>query len=173
VDRTTFSFELVDRYTPEIVIQNSLKQIEEATKGYVEGHVEEYDGPISSYVKKLSLMETNLFKEEQVDIQEDLGEQNNQIHKYEVFLTVKGLEYYKYRMMFLKYGSISYPVTIIMNEKLAAAYKGKVNTTFYLASMQAVEEMMDIIINSDTMVTFLQNLINESIRRENRDAFLP
>ena len=48
-----------------------------------------------------------------------------------------------------------------------------VNTTFYLASMQAVEEMMDIIINSDTMVTFLQNLINESIRRENRDAFLP
>ena len=72
-------------------------------------------------------------------------------------------------MMFVGYGSISYPVTIVMDEKLAAVYKGSLNKTFFLGSMQQVEEMMDLIINSDTMISFLQNLINESIRRENMD----
>ncbi|MCI9004365.1 MAG: hypothetical protein HFH39_03810 [Lachnospiraceae bacterium] len=169
MDRTTFSFDLVDKYTPDIVIKKSLKQIEEATKGYVAGHVEEYGGPISSYKKMVSYEQLVSAQTEQIDIQNDLGNQNDQVHKFEVFLTVKGLEYYKYRMMFVGYGSISYPVTIVMDEKLAAVYKGRLNKTFFLGSMQQVEEMMDLIINSDTMISFLQNLINESIRRENMD----
>ncbi len=169
MDRTTFSFDLVDKYTPDIVIKKSLKQIEEATKGYVAGHVEEYGGPISSYKKMVGYEQLVSAQTEQIDIQNDLGNQNDQVHKFEVFLTVKGLEYYKYRMMFVGYGSISYPVTIVMDEKLAAVYKGRLNKTFFLGSMQEVEEMMDLIINSDTMISFLQNLINESIRRENMD----
>ena len=171
MDRTTFSFDLVDKYTPDIVINNSLKQIEEATQGYVAGHVEEYGGPISTYKKRVGLGQLNpIDTEEMIDIQKDLGDQNDQVHRFEVFLTAKGLEYYKYRMMFVQYGSVSYPVTIVMNERLAAVYKGTRNTTFCLGSMQAVEEMMDLIINSDTMVSLLQNLINESIRRENRNV---
>lgn len=39
-----------------------------------------------------------------VDIQEDLGEQSKEDHRYEVFLTVKGLEHYRYRLMFVDYG---------------------------------------------------------------------
>ena len=53
------------------------------------------------------------------DIQDDLGEQSKEDHRYEVFLTVKGLEHYRYRMMFVDYGAISYPATIVLNEMLA------------------------------------------------------
>ena len=35
MNKETFSFELVDKDKPEIVIKNSLQQIDEATRGYV------------------------------------------------------------------------------------------------------------------------------------------
>ena len=48
-----FVFDLVDKYSPEIVIGNLLKQIESATRGYVCGHIQEYDGEIASYTKEV------------------------------------------------------------------------------------------------------------------------
>ena len=35
-----FVFDLVDKYSPELVIGNLLKQIESATRGYVCGHIQ-------------------------------------------------------------------------------------------------------------------------------------
>ena len=34
--------------------------------------------------------------------------------------------------------------------------------------MKELEDMLDIVINSDTMLTLIQNLINESLRQELR-----
>ena len=106
MDKKTFTFELVDKYTPEAVIQDSLKQIEEATNGYVRGNIAEYDGPIGTYTKNIGMLGalgTLATKTEtvQVDIQNDLGELDDEDNRFEVYLTVKGLEYYKYRMMFV------------------------------------------------------------------------
>ena len=52
MNKETFSFELVDKDKPEIVIKNSLRQIDEATRGYVKGNIEKYDGQIRTYKKK-------------------------------------------------------------------------------------------------------------------------
>ena len=102
MNQEKFTFELVDKYTPDIVIKNLLGQIEEATRGYVIGNIEKYDGPILSYTKKreskgvftaLQGTEENI----RVDIQTKLGEQGSGQNKFEVFLTVKGLEYYRDR----------------------------------------------------------------------------
>ncbi len=46
MNKETFSFELVDKDKPEVVIKNSLQQIDEATRGYVSGKSEKYDGQI-------------------------------------------------------------------------------------------------------------------------------
>lgn len=166
MDKRKFSFELVDRYTPDIVIHNSLEQIGQATKGYVIGNIAKYDGPIYSYAKKGGLAALGAGLETvSVDIQQDLGEQGAEQNKFEVFLTVKGLEHYKYRMMFVKYSTISYPVTIVMNEALAIEYSGKRNDIFTIASMKKLEELMEIVLNSDTMIMLIQSLINESLRQ--------
>lgn len=101
-----------------------------------------------------------------VDIQEDLGEQSKEDHRYEVFLTVKGLEHYRYRLMFVDYGAISYPVTIVLNEMLAIEYSGKRNDIYYIDSMKELENMLDVVINSESMIDFIQKLINESLRQE-------
>lgn len=101
-----------------------------------------------------------------VDIQEDLGEQSKEDHRYEVFLTVKGLEHYRYRLMFVDYGAISYPITIVLNEMLAIEYSGRRNDIYYIDSMKELENMLDVVINSESMIDFIQKLINESLRQE-------
>ncbi len=172
MDKNKFCFELIDKYTPDTVIRNMLKQIDEATDRYVQGNIEEYDGPIASYKKEVgivaglgSLRNGTIH----VDIQDELGEQNNKRNRFEVFISVKGLEYYKYRLMFVDYGTISYPVTIVMNEELAAEYSGRRNDRFLIGSMKELEEMMNAIMNSDTMIALLQNLINEALRQESKE----
>lgn len=166
-----FKFDLVDKLTPEMVIENSLKQIKEATKGYVIGEIKEYEGAICSYVKKTgiaaSLAGLQLGSENtQIDIQDDLGEQDDKNNRFEVFITAKELRYYKYRLMFVDYGTVSYPVTIVMNEALAVEYSGKRSYTFQIGSMKELENMMDVILNCETFVRLVQSLIYESMRRE-------
>lgn len=171
MDKTKFSFDLVDKYTPEDVIKKSLVQINDATQGYVKGNIEEYGGPIRSYTKQTGLAATlssiqTKSETIKVDIQEDLGEQSKVDHRYEVFLTVKGLEHYRYRLMFVDYGAISYPVTIVLNEMLAIEYSGRRNDIYYIDSMKELENMLDVVINSESMIDFIQKLINESLRQE-------
>lgn len=166
----TFNFELVDKLAPVIVIQNALKQVSEATKGYVEGNVETYDGHIYSYTKSVGFaaaMESlQGSKTIEVDIQKDLGAQDEESNRFEVYLSVKGLDLYKYRMMFVDYGTISYPVKIVMNEELAIEYCGKRKTQFDIASMKELEDMMNKIIDSETFISLVQSLINEALRKE-------
>lgn len=159
---------LLDKYPPNIVIEESLKQIEEATKGYVIGHIAKYDGTITLYTKP-SRLSTLISGEKFVDIQNELEEQEKEQNKFEVFLTVKGLEYYKYRMMFVEYGMISYPASIIMEEELAVEYCGIRKTSFVINSMNEFKNMIDSVINFDRMILLIQNLINESLRQENKE----
>lgn len=167
MDKRNFTFELKDKYTPEKVIENFLDQVKEATQGYVIGKIIPYDGPIQSYKKNIGLSAvTTTFKETIVDIQEKLGEQDDEKHRYEVFLTAKNLEHYKYRMMFVNYGAIAYPVTIVLSEALSEEYCGKRTDTFLIGSMSELESMMETVINSPILVTLIQNLINESLRKE-------
>ena len=169
-----FVFDFIDKYSPEIVIGNLLKQIESATRGYVCGHIQEYDGEITSYTKEVGGFSAALSAFQKgaetvhVDIQEDLGEQDYENHRYEVFLSAKGLEHYKYRMMFVDYGTVSYPVTIVMNEDLAVEYTGKRITNFNVESMKELENMVNQILSCKTMLSLIQNLINEAIRQENK-----
>lgn len=171
MDNMTFNFELIDKFTPDVVVKKKIEQVEVVTKGYVKAEIKEYSGPIKSYKKKIPSFQTALSafqtEEKEVDIQEDLGELDQKRCRFEVFLSVKGLEHYKYRMMFLDYGTISYPVTVVMNEDLAVEYSGRRNATFHIDSMQNLEEMIDQILQSGTMISLIQSLINEALRYEN------
>ena len=75
--------------------------------------------------------------------------------------------------MFVDYGAISYPVTIVLNEMLAIEYSGKRNDTYYIDSMKELENMLDIVLNSDSMIGFIQKLIDESLRQERLEKLMP
>lgn len=166
-----FSFELVDEFTPEYVIKEKLEQIQTATNGYVIGNITNYEGNIQSYTKPTGLgVALRAFQEGScdVDIQDDLGEQSDEKHRYQVYLSVKNMEKYMYRLMFVDYGAISYPVTIVLSEDIAMEYTDKTQDTFIIDSMKELQSLMDRVINSKTLIRLIQNLINESIRRERR-----
>ena len=135
MNKAKFNFELKDTMSPEEVIIESARDIVECTNEMVICNVGPYDGETKSYIKKNSYATIartlQSMEEETVDIQDSLGEQSGIENKYEVFLSVKGLEYYKYRIMFLKYGAIAYPVQVVLNEDIAEAYNGK-NSTFMM-----------------------------------------
>ena len=102
----------------------------------------------------------------EVDIQKDLGVQDKESNRFEVYLSVKGLDLYKYRMMFVDYGTVSYPVKIVMNEELAIEYCGRRKSQFDIASMKELEDMMNKIMDSETFISLVQSLINEALRKE-------
>ena len=169
-----FNFDLVDRLTPDKVIEDKLKELVEVTKGYVEGKIEPYSVLIFSYdyTKRTGLANLNLYQNSEetvhVDIQDKLGEQNNEEKKFEVYLKVKGIENYKYRMMFVEYGTVSYPATVVLNADIAAEYgSGRRNTIVKLNSMLEIQELLNKIFESGMMMELIQNLINEAIRQEN------
>lgn len=167
MNKEMFSFELLDKYPPEVVVRNMLKQIEESTEGYVVGNIEQYDGPIFSYTKRTGLASLQTVLEPtNIDIQAELGAQGVENNKFEVFLTVKRLEHYRYRMMFVEYGSVAYPATVVMNDSLAVEYSDKRDFVFRVNSMKDLEDMLITVINSQTLVALIQNLIYESLRQE-------
>ena len=172
MDKAKFNFELKDTMSPEEVIIESARDIGECTNEMVICNVGPYDGEAKSYIKKNSYATIartlQSMEEETVDIQDSLGEQSGIENKYEVFLSVKGLEYYKYRIMFLKYGAIAYPVQVVLNEDIAEAYNGKKQYIYDVESMQDLKTMFETIINTDFCTNLIQSLIYESMRQSRK-----
>lgn len=170
MDKSKFTFELVDTLAPNIVIKNALKQIEEVTEGYVSGAIDIYDGPIHTYTKitgwAAAVSALQKPSEVSVDIQDSLGEQGSEDYRFEVYLSAKELKHYKYRIMFLQFGTVSYPAKIVMNDDLATICFGKFKNTFEVETMAELEELINVILESEMMLKLIQSLINESLRKE-------
>lgn len=170
MDNMKFSFDLVDKYKPNEVLEMALMQVEEATRGFVKGNIQDYDGPMQDYLKKSGLAETlGAFvtaSDVTVSIQDSLGEQGTENYKYEVYLTADALPHYKYRIMFLEYGTISYPARVVMNDDLATECFGEFKNKFEVESMAEMENMINTILSSKAMNKLIQNLINESLRQK-------
>ena len=173
MNKAKFNFELKDTMSPEEVIIESARDIGECTNDMVICNVGPYDGETKSYIKKNSYATIartlQSMEEETVDIQDSLGEQSGIENKYEVFLSVKGLEYYKYRIMFLKYGAIAYPVQVVLNEDIAEAYNGKKQYIYDVESMQDLKTMFETIMNTDFCTNLIQSLIYESMRQSRKN----
>ena len=130
--------------------------------------IENYNGHIKSYKRysSISTIAASLNAATEIDIQDELGEIENEEFKYEVYLTVKGLNNYKYRMFFVRYGSISYPVTIVLNSDIAYECFRKNKTNYLINNEKDLKEMLDTIINSQYIIKVVQSLIYEGLRRE-------
>lgn len=171
MNKETFNFDLKDTMPPEEVIIESAKEIEECTNHMVICNVALYDGETTSYVKKnsfVAMTEAMQSMEQKVDIQDFLGEQSGIDNKFEVFLSVKGLDYYKYRIMFLKYGAIAYPVQVVLNEDIAEAYNGKKQYVYNVDSMEELKIMFETIVNTEFCTNLIQSLIYESMRQSRK-----
>lgn len=168
---SNFTFDVVDKYKPEYVIEQALIDFNKETRGYVIVEIKPYSGYISSYIVRtgFSFNISKAFepREEEVDIQNDLGVVESEDQTFQVCVRVKGLDNYLYRLMFIKHSDISYPVTVVLSEDIASnCFDSPKQETLELTSMQEITDLMNNILSADYFHKLIQQLINEALRQE-------
>ncbi len=130
---TKFDFSTKSGEFPIDIIKEEIEGINKQLKGIVKISVEEYDGPVESYDKMnaLAALASNLYGNTHVDIQDELGELVEEDFKYEIIITSDYLEFYKYRLMFLRNGLSGYPAEIILDKDVSDEINKNVDEDYH------------------------------------------
>lgn len=166
------NFEKVDLTPADIVVEEIAKELKSETRGLVDCNVKPYAGEIySRIVTKPSSMASSMAMltsaldtrghEEIFDVQNSLGELINKENKYEVYLSTPKYKNYKFRLMFLKYDSTIYPVTIVLEQEISTQLQNAHNSYIYkIGSREEFEKFIISVIKTEKVTNILQQLVS-------------
>ena len=166
------NFDKVDLTPADIVVEEIAKELKSETRGLVDCNVEPYAGEIySRIVTKPSSMASSMAMltsaldtrghEEIFDVQNSLGELINKENKYEVYLSTPKYKNYKFRLMFLKYDSTIYPVTIVLEQEISTQLQNAHNSYIYkIGSREEFEKFIISVIKTEKVTNILQQLVS-------------
>ena len=166
------NFDKVDLTPADIVVEEIAKELKSETRGLVECNVKPYAGEIySRIVTKPSSMASGMAMltsaldtrghEEIFDVQDSLGELINKENKYEVYLSTPKYKNYKFRLMFLKYDSTIYPVTIVLEQEISTQLQNAHNSYIYkIGSREEFEKFIISVIKTEKVTNILQQLVS-------------
>ena len=153
------NFDKVDLTPADIVVEEIAKELKSETRGLVDCNVKPYAGEIySRIVTKPSSMASSMAMltsaldtrghEEIFDVQNSLGELINK-------------ENYKFRLMFLKYDSTIYPVTIVLEQEISTQLQNAHNSYIYkIGSREEFEKFIISVIKTEKVTNILQQLVS-------------
>lgn len=166
------NFDKVDLTPADIVVEEIAKELKSETRGLVDCNVKPYAGEIySRIVTKPSSMASSMTMltsaldtrghEEIFDVQDSLGELINKENKYEVYLSTPKYKNYKFRLMFLKYDSTIYPVTIVLEQEISTQLQNAHNSYIYkIGSREEFEKFIISVIKTEKVTNILQQLVS-------------
>lgn len=166
------NFDKVDLTPADIVVEEIAKELKSETRGLVDCNVKPYAGEIySRIVTKPSSMASSVAMltsaldtrghEEIFDVQDSLGELINKENKYEVYLSTPKYKNYKFRLMFLKYDSTIYPVTIVLEQEISTQLQNAHNSYIYkIGSREEFEKFIISVIKTEKVTNILQQLVS-------------
>lgn len=166
------NFDKVDLTPADIVVEEVAKELKSETRGLVDCNVKPYAGEIySRIVTKPSSMASSMAMltsaldtrghEEIFDVQNSLGELINKENKYEVYLSTPKYKNYKFRLMFLKYDSTIYPVTIVLEQEISTQLQNAHNSYIYkIGSREEFEKFIISVIKTEKVTNILQQLVS-------------
>lgn len=155
-------FAELDLTAPEVVIQEVLNQLPAETNNIIFGKIEAYSGHVFSYNKPgLSGVAAALGTvDKRVDIQNDLGECGQEVHKFECYLYTPEYDKYKFRVFFVKYNVANYPVNIILEDSVARSISGSNADYIYTCNTRdELESLICNVFNSKRLINVMQELI--------------
>ena len=166
------NFDKVDLTPADIVVEEIAKELKSETRGLVDCNVKPYAGEIySRIVTKPSSMASSMAMltsaldtrghEEIFDVQNSLGELINKENNYEVYLSTPKYKNYKFRLMFLKYDSTIYPVTIVLEQEISTQLQNAHNSYIYkIGSREEFEKFIISVIKTEKVTNILQQLVS-------------
>lgn len=160
---TEYEFNNENFETPDLILEDICKQLNNITKSFVQGNVKKFDGQIESY--SMLSIDTGLNNMLKVNIQDELGEVGDKaVLRYEFFISAPKIKNYKYRIMFLEYGITGYPVKIVLEQGIADELNDKENSgyVYEIETKQEFEDIVVRIINTKKIRKIIQDLINIS-----------
>ena len=132
-----------EKVIPEVIVEDYFKELSELTNGRVFGKVELFESCISTLTNEPKPVFDGVFKTKGSLPQDFLGfVGDNKIKTYELFITGKITNKYKYRFAFIEYEAFPYPVKLSLDRDIAAEINISENTQIYKE-----EEYRNIIIN--------------------------
>ena len=149
------NFEPMSINTPKEIVETQCEYLGELTDGKIIAKISDYEGPISSYTKLnfLTIFGSS-FKDQKVNIQEDLGDIGKSTFTFEFFITSPKTPNYKYRIMFFQYGIAFFPTVIVLDEAIANELEGEQDIICY--SQEEFENNLKNILNSQK----IENVVN-------------
>ena len=161
--------------SPKKILEEQCRYLNEETDGIVIGRVAKKKKKIDLYFETpaTDALSTGLWSSagsgdeksgkrsarKKEDIQKELGEVGKEGFTYEFFLTSKGTPDYKFRVLFMCYDIAGYPVTIILEEGIAAEID--IFDHGYIYHLKDQHELMDLlrkIFSSDRLMGIVAKL---------------
>ncbi len=156
-------FSPMDLTAPNTVVDEILSQLPEQTNGIVYGSIADYSGPIESYTRPApfsGFAEALGRREEEVNIQNDLGATGQKRNRFECFLYTKSYEHYKFRLFFMEYGISNYPVKVVLEESIAySATQSRSNYIQKCSNRDELEELLLKILTCKRTIAVMQEII--------------
>lgn len=158
------NFDPIDLTAPDKVIRNLCDQLSEETNGYVVAAIEEYNGKIESYTQKSSMATVAAMlgeSEKKICIQNSLGKIGNEVKRFEFYLKTPTYEDYKFRVLFIEYGTGNYPVKVVL--EMGVANEVLDSHGGYKIICKNPDELEDLIfrvLTSEYIIHVMQELIN-------------
>lgn len=157
---------------PKYFVQQQCKILSDLTKGKIIGRVSEYDGVYRSEYKGVNTLNLeSLIKASEAigagkkfDIQKKLGAgDEDERFVYEFFITSEKTSKYKYRICFLYYSILLYPVGITLEKSIADELDLK--DEFKLNSEEEFIEFLEKLLSSKRVTSVISNLLilNEEV----------
>ena len=152
--------------TPRDLVQEQCEKLAEITNGKIIARVADYEGDYKSYSKMSNLAllanAASALTMESFDAQKELGESGDDgSFVYEFFISSERTPKYKYRICFLYYGALLYPVGITLEQSIANELG--VETEFTVDSEEQFTTMLKRILGCDKLSEVLSNLLSINI----------
>lgn len=140
--------------TAESILREQCTFLSRQTNGKIVAKVAVYDGITETNFAET--IKTPPFRQKK-NIQDRLGEVEDNKFVFEFFITSKATPNYKYRVMFIEYGIAFYPVIITLDETIAEEIKE--TTKIECQTQEIFEEKLEMILGSAKLEQIINNLL--------------
>lgn len=151
--------------TPDSIIQAQCDFLQKMTDGKIIAKCVSYDGYTKSYKVNSSFEQVSKMLQPKLhDIQNDLGEIEETRFAYEFYITCRTTPNYKYRIMFIEYGFMFYPVSITLDEDIASEIS--IETDIECDTQEDFNSVLEKVLNSSKLEKLINNLLTLVDRHE-------